>query len=56
MYLLIISKDYIKRGLFHVFSTMDSIEEWLNEHYKYNIIPDYEIIEFNESKSSKKSG
>ena len=48
MYLLIISKDYIKRGLFHVFSTMDSIEEWLNEHYKYNIIPDYEIIEFNE--------
>ena len=47
MYLLIIFLDYSQNG-FHVFSTKDAIEEWINEHYKYQVIPEYKIIEFNE--------
>jgi hypothetical protein len=51
MYLLIIFLDYslgYRNNGFHVFSTKDDIEEWLNEHYKYQVIPEYKIIEFKE--------
>lgn len=41
MYLLII--NYNK---FHIFSSEENIETWLNEHYHMEIIPDCEIIQF----------
>ena len=41
MYLLIIN-----RNKFHIFSSEENIETWLNEYYHQEIIPDYEIIQF----------
>lgn len=45
-YLLIIKDDEIYNSDIdlHLFSTFEKAEEWINIFYKYQIVPDYDII------------
>jgi hypothetical protein len=47
MYLVIIENNY-KYEDFLVFSSKQNIEEWFDQTYKYEIIPNYKLIEFDE--------
>jgi hypothetical protein len=47
MYLVIIENNY-KYEDFLVFSSKENIEEWFDQTYKYEIIPNYKLIEFDE--------
>lgn len=49
MYLLVIEDDsHNKKYYFHVFSSKDKIEKWINSFYFLRQIPEYEIVEFDD--------
>ena len=48
MYYLVIVKNNYKYDNFHIFSSEENIEKWFDKTYKYKIIPDYKVIEFDE--------
>lgn len=48
MYCLLIIQDECFDHVFHAFTSVEKAEEWLEETYKYNVVPEYEIVEFEE--------
>jgi hypothetical protein len=46
MYCLLITEDECFNHVFHVFTSVEKAEEWIEETYKYLVVPEYKILEF----------